>query len=180
MEGKLLDNIFGVFELDLPKDLGQMEDYIKFILPKIKPWGSSLNDENLWQSGRWMEIQGNDAWDKSFVHIFMPDGEYLIFDNGVLTRRAWRKIGNSLMLDEIKNTILYDVEYINDNFLILRQNGLDRYFVLGKESFVRKIKFDWLTAMDELYNVYRYNSKFSMWAMFLFILLIILFGWLYM
>lgn len=180
LNGKLLDNIFGLFELDLPRDLERMDDFLKFILPKVKEYSGSLKDTSLWQGGRWMEIQGNDAWDKSFIHIFMPDGEYLIFDNGVMTRRTWRVLGGSLLLDEGKSTILYDIDYVSDTFFILRQNGTNRFFVLGNEKFVRKIKFDWRTAMEELYNDYRHNSKFSLWVMFLILVLVLFFGYFYL
>ena len=179
LEGKFLDNIFGAFELDLPKELDKMEDFIKYILPKVKEYGGSLKNTNLWQGGRWLEIQGTDAWDKSFIHVFQPDGEYLIFDNGVMTKRSWRLLGGSLLLDEGKSTILYDVDFINDTFLILKQNGTNRYFVLGKEGFVRKIKFDWRVAMDELYNLYRHQSKFSLWVMILIAFIILFFGYFY-
>jgi hypothetical protein len=179
LDGKFLDNIFGVFELDLPRDLEKMEDYLKFILPKVKEYSGKLKDAQLWQNNRWLEIQGTDAWDKSFIHIFMPDGEYLIFDNGVMTKRAWRFLDGSLLLDESRSTILYDVDYVSDTFMILRQNGTGRYFVLGKEKFVRKIKFDWRQAMEELYNDYRHNSKFSLWVLFIIAFVILFFGYFY-
>ncbi|MBL7816949.1 MAG: hypothetical protein JNL70_18140 [Saprospiraceae bacterium] len=179
MEGKFLDNIFSTFELDLPH-LDSMEAYIAFILPKVKEYGGSFKNTNLWQGARWMEIQGTDAWDKSFIHIFMPENEYLIFDNGVMSKRSWRILGNSLLIDEGRATILYEVDYIDSNFFILRQNGTNRYFVLGKEGFVRKIKQDWRVAMEELYNEYRNNSKFSLWVMVLILALVLILGYFYM
>jgi hypothetical protein len=179
VEGRFLDNIFGAFELDLPRDMERMDDYLKFILPKVKEYSGSIKDINLWQGGRWLEIQGTDAWDKSYIHIFMPEGEYLIFDNGIMSKRGWRLLGSSLLLEEGRNIVMYDVEYISDTFLVLRQNSTSRFFVLGKESFVRKIKFDWRAAMEELYNDYRHNSKFSLWVMFIIAILIIFVGYFY-
>ncbi len=179
LEGRFLDNLFGAFELDLPRDLERMEDYIKFILPKVKEYGGSIKDKKLWEGKRWLEIQGTDAWDKSFIHIFNPEGEYLIFDNGVMTARKWRLLDSSLLLDEGRSVIMYDVDYISDTFLILRQNSTNRYFVLGKEGFVRKIKFNWRDAMEELYNDYRHNSKFSLWVMFIIAFIILFIGYFY-
>lgn len=179
MEGKFLDNLFNAFELDLPDNLEKMEDYIKYIVPKVSPWGGNFKDLSLWQGPRFLEINGTDAWDKSFIHIFQPNGEHLIFDNGVMTKRAWSILGPSLLLQEGGLTIMYDIIYINDTFFILKQNSTNKYFVLGREGFVRKIKFDWRVAMEELYNVYRNQSKFSFWVMVIIGLLVLLFGWVY-
>ena len=179
MEGRFLDNIFNAFELDLPRDIDTMENALKFILPKIKPWGGSIKDTSLWLGPRFLEIHGTDAWDKSFIHIFQETGEHLIFDTGVMTKRNWNVLGPSLLLEEGGRTIMYDVEYINETFIILKQNSTNRYFVLGSESFVRKINFNWRDAMEELYNVYRHNSRFSMWIMLIIALVVLFFGYIY-
>ncbi len=180
MEGKFLDNITSTFELELPRDLQTMEEYVKFIIPRIRSWSHKIEEVKLWQECRWMEIQGTEAWDKSFVHIFMPDGEYLVFDNGIMTKRSWRYVGGALVLDEGRNSILYDIDFMNDIFLVLRQHGTNRYFVLGNEQFVKKIKYDWYNAMEELYNVYRHNSRFSLWVIVLVFLLAMFLGYVYM
>ena len=180
LEGKFLDNITSTFELELPSNLETMEQYIQFIVPRIKYWSGKIEDTTLWQERRWMEIQGIEKWDKSFVHFFMPDGEYLIFDNGVMTKRSWRYVGGSLVLDEGSKTILYEIDFINDMFLIFRQHGTNRYFVLGDEKFVKKINFDWYNAMEELYNVYRHNSRFSLWLIVLIFFIVMFLGYFYM
>ncbi len=179
MEGKFLDNIFNAFELDLPEELDKMEDFIKYIVPKVRPWAGNLRDTSLWQGPRFLEINGTDAWDKSFIHIFQPTGEHLIFDNGVMTKRSWNILGPSLLLEESGRTIMFDVEFVNETFLILKQNSTNRYFVLGREGFVRKVKFDWRACMEELYNVYRNQSKFSLWVMVIIAFFILFFGWVY-
>ena len=180
LEGKFFDNITSTFELELPRDLQTMEEYVKFIVPRVKSWSGKIEETKLWQECRWMEIQGTEAWDKSFIHIFMPDGEYLVFDNGVMTKRSWRLVGEALVLDEGRSTILYDIDFISDTFLILRQHGTNRYFVLGDEKFVTKINFDWYNAMEELYNVYRHNSRFSLWLFVLIFFVVMFLAYFYM
>lgn len=180
LEGKFLDNITSTFELELPQDLQTMEQYINYIVPRVKYWSGKIENTKLWQERRWMEIQGTEAWDKSFIHIFMPDGEYLIFDNGVMTKRSWRYLSGALVLDEGRSTILYDIDFINDTFLILKQHGTNRYFVLGDEKFVKKVNYDWYNAMEELYNIYRHNSKFSMWVFVLIFFLVMFLAYFYM
>ena len=180
LEGKFLDNITSIFELELPRDFETMEEYLDFIIPRVKNWSRPLDETKLWLECRWMEIQGKEAWDKSFIHIFMTNGEYLLFDNGVMTKRSWRLVGEAFVLDEGKSTILYDIEFLNDMFLILKQHGTSRYFVLGDEKFVKKIKYDWYNAMEELYNVYRNNSRFSLWVFVLIFIVIMFAAYFYM
>ena len=95
MESKLLDKVTGAFELDLPSDLQTMPQFIEFIVPKVQPWSEDLREEKFYVGKRWVEIQDRDAWDKSFIHIFMDGGEYLFSDNGILTRKTWRYLAES-------------------------------------------------------------------------------------
>lgn len=182
LEGKFLDKITSTFELELPRDYQTMEQYLDFILPRIENWSNPIEETTLWQECRWMEIQGTEAWDKSFIHIFMPDGEYLVFDNGVMTKRSWRLVGGAFVLDEGRNTILYDIKFMNDTFLVLKQHGTNtkNYFVLGDEKFVNKINYDWYNAMEELYNVYRHSSRFSLWLFVLIFFVIMFLAYFYM
>ena len=175
-----MDNITSTFELELPRHFQTMPEYLDYILPKVEAWSRPIEETKLWQECRWMEIQGTEAWDKSFIHIFMPDGEYLIFDNGVMTKRSWRMVGGAFVLDEGRSTILYDIKFMSDTFLILSQHGTNRYFVLGDEKFVAKINYDWYNAIEELYNVYRNNSRFSLWIFVLIFLIVMFVGYFYM
>jgi hypothetical protein len=188
VEGRFLDKVFGAFELDLPRETETMDAALKFILPRVQPWSEDLRETKFWLGKRWLEIpnvrdnrfeEGTDAWAKRFINIFMDGNEHLVIDNGVVAKKVWRVLGNALILDEGKNTILYDLQFLNDTFMVLKQNGTDRYFVLGAEKFVEKIKFDWRPAMEELFNVYRNNSKFSLWVMALITLVVLFLVYLY-
>ncbi len=180
MEGNFFDRLTSTFELELPRDLQTLEEYVEFIIPRIESWSGKIDDTKLWQERRWMEIQGKEAWDKSFIHIFMPDGEYLVFDNGIMTKRSWRLVSGALVLDEGRSTILYDIKFLSDTFLVLQQHGTKHVFVLGDEKFVTKINFDWYNAMEELYNVYRHNSRFSLWLIVLVFFVVMFLAYFYM
>ena len=88
--------------------------------------------------------------------------------------------GDAFVLDEGRSTILYDIEFLNDMFLVLKQHGTSRYFVLGDEKFVKKINYDWYNAMEELYNIYRHNSRFSLWVFVLIFIVIMFAAYFYM
>jgi hypothetical protein len=176
MEGKFLDRFSSVFELDLPPNLQTMKDYIEFIVPKVQAWSEDLRETQFWLNKSWLEIHDNDAWDRTFIHIFMPDGEHFMSDNGVVNRSNWQTLpkSNSLILNQGRETILYDLVFLNSDLLILKQNGTSRYFVLGAERFVKgRIKHDWRAAMEALYNIYRENSKFSVYVFGLIAVIII-------
>jgi hypothetical protein len=172
MEGRLLDRVTSVFELDLPPHLQTMREYIEHIVPQVQQWSEDLRETQFWHNKRWHEIHDSDAWDRAFIHMFMPDGEHLVSDNGKVSQTAWRFLpnSNSLILSHNRDTIMYDLVFLNGDMMILRRNGTADYFVLGEERFVKKIKNDWRTAMEALFNIYRENSRFS-----LYIILLILF-----
>ena len=142
MEGNFFDRLTSTFELELPRDLQTLEEYVEFIIPRIESWSGKIDDTKLWQECRWMEIQGTEAWDKSFIHIFMPDGEYLVFDNGIMTKRSWRLVSGALVLDEGRSTILYDIKFLSDTFLVLQQHGTKHFFVLGRKERIAGEKRD--------------------------------------
>ena len=43
----------------------------------------------------------------------------------------------------------------------------------GTEKMLNKKKLDWRGAMEELYNIYRETSKFSVWVMALLAIIVI-------
>jgi hypothetical protein len=43
------------------------------------------------------------------------------------------------------------------------RKGRQKYFVYADEAMLNKKKLDWRAAMEELYNIYRNNSKFGIW-----------------
>ena len=169
MYSRLLDRVTGVFELDLPKSLESLDDYVDFIVPKIQPWTEDLSNEDTYLNRRWLEIRDTDTYHEKVLHIFMPGGEYLISIDGDITKGTWKVLSgsNALILDYGGKSQLFDLEFLNDDFFILGKNGDQsrkgkaQYNVFADEELVELKNLDWRNTMEEMYNIYRNSSSFS-------------------
>jgi hypothetical protein len=178
-------NIFGeigrAINPDLPKDLGDMDSHLAFILPKISPYGEDLREENFWLSKRWKEVRDDEGFHEAILHIFNNGGEYLLSLDGNVVKGTWKRLekDNTLILEISGKSELFDLKFLNPDFMILSKHGDQsrlgkrRYFCLAHES-ASKVKgkeLDWRNIMEKLFNVWRENSL-SIWAWLVFILLL--------
>jgi hypothetical protein len=177
LEGNFLNKITSSFELDLPSDLENMPQHIEFIVPRIQAWSEDLWEEEFYIGKRWKEIRDTDTYHEQVLHLFMPGGEYMVSVDGDLTKGGWRylKDSNTFIVDYGGKSQLFDLVFLNHDFFILKKHGdqlrrgRDMYYVYGNERSVGKL--DWRNAMEELYNIYRKNSKFTIYIV-LFIVIV--------
>jgi hypothetical protein len=182
MEGKFLDSIFNSFENNLPTNLESLEQYVKFILPKVKPWSGTLQNDTLYLGKRWKELRDTDTYHETVLHIFMPGGEYLVVIDGDISKGAWRFISENktFIVDYGGRSQLFDLAFLNNDFFILQKHGdqerkgKQKYFVYAAEDLLEKKKLDWRSAMELLYNVYRESSDFSRWVGILIMIIVVL------
>jgi hypothetical protein len=180
LESKIWDNISSLFELDLPEDLENLEQYIEYIVPRIQSWSEDLWEEKFYVGKRWKEIRDTDTYHEVVLHIFMPEGEYLISIDGDITNGKWRylKDSNTLIVEYGGKSNLFDLTFLNDDFFILKKHGdqarkgKQKYFVYGNERTTDKLT--WQNAMEKLYNIYRTNSRFSFLLLIMAILIVII------
>ena len=163
---------------DLPKDLGDMDSHLEFILPKVIPYGEDLQEEHFWLSKRWKELRDDEGFHESILHIFNEGGEYMLSLDGNLVKGSWKRLNkdNTLILEISGKSELFDLRFMNAEFMILTKHGdqtrkgLRRYFCLVYEpaSKAKGGDLDWRNVMEKLFNVWRENSL-SVWAWFVFI-----------
>lgn len=165
----------------MPKDLGSMDQHLDYILPKVVPYGEDLRELHFWQSKRWKEIREEEGFHEAILHIFHPGGEYMLAIDGNLMKGTWRQLSdfNSLVMEMGGKGELFDVRFLDNDFLILTKHGDQarkgqrRYFLLVNEKSTRQggKELDWRNIMEKLYDVWRRNSL-SIWAWLLFIIII--------
>lgn len=178
---QISNDISRVFSPPLPKELGSFDDHLDFILPKVMPYGEDLREEHFWLSKRWQEIREDEGFHEALLHIFNPGGEYMLSVDGNIIKGGWRRLAqdNSLIIDMGGRTELFDVIYLNGDFLIMSKHGDQarkgqrKYFMLVRENAIRSRDGmpDWRNMMEALFNVWRENSL-SLWAWFIFIVII--------
>ena len=175
MEGKFLDKISSSFELDLPSDLETLEQYVEFIVPRIQTWSEDLWEEKFYVGKRWKEIRDTDTYHETVLHMFMPfdekaeGNEYMVSIDGDVTKGTWKylKDSNTFIVEYGGKSSLFDLVFLNGDFFILKKHGdqarkgKQKYFVYGNEKSTSKL--EWRNAMEKLYNIYRENSRFSIW-----------------
>jgi hypothetical protein len=174
-------DISRIFSPPLPKDLGSFDDHLDYILPKIIPYGEDLREGVFWLSMRWQEIREDEGFHEALLHIFNPGGEYLLVVDGNIIKGSWRQLNdnNSMIIELGGKSELFDLRYLNSNFMVLSKHGDQarkgqrKYFLLAREGAVKGAHgtLDWRNVMESMYNVWRENSL-SLWAWFIFILII--------
>lgn len=170
MENKLTENISRTFELPLP-DAATMDQQLDQIIPKVRPWGEDLYEQQYYLETRWLEIRDDDEFHESVLHIFRDEGEYMISIDGNITQGIWKILSKSntfiiekMVGDAVITSELYDLAFLNKDFFILRKHGDQKrkggkkYFVLANERSVRGL--EWRDVMELLYNQYRNNSTY--------------------
>ena len=177
------NDISKVLSPSLPSDLGTFDDHLDFIIPKVAAYGEDLHETSFWLSKRWREVRDDEAFHEVFLHIFNPGGEYLMVVDGNIFKGSWKQLNdsNSLIIEISGRSELFELRYLNNDFLILSKHGdqarkgLRRYFMLIREGVASGPHgdLDWRNAMESMFNVWRENSL-SLWAWFIFILIIAL------
>lgn len=170
MENKLTENISRTFELPLP-DAATMDQQLDQIIPRVRPWGEDLYEQQYYLETRWLEIRDDDEFHESVLNIFRDEGEYMISIDGNITQGIWKILSKSntfiiekMVGDAVITSELYDLAFLNKDFFILRKHGDQKrkggkkYFVLANERSVRGL--EWRDVMELLYNQYRNNSTY--------------------
>jgi hypothetical protein len=174
IENKLLEKVTRSLSLDLPvRDT--MDEYLDMIIPLVQPWGEDLYEEEYYLDTRWLEVRDDDTFHESVLHIFREEGEYLHSIDGNIHKGEWRKLDNSNTFiieqkagDAVVKSELYDLAFLNKEFFILRKHGdqqrkgFSKYFVMGRESYINNL--EWRDVMELLFNRYRNNSRWIIFA----------------
>ncbi len=179
-------DISRAFSPELPPELGNMDEHLDFIIPQVVQYGEDLREEHFWLTKRWKEVRDEDGFHEAILHIFNPGGEYLLSLDGNLIKGSWRQLGgyNSLIIEIGGRSELFDLRFLNLDFIILTKHGdqgrknLRRYFFLVHESASKGNgrELEWRQLMEKLFNTWRENSlSIGSWVLFILLLGVILY-----
>jgi len=163
----LISNLGQAFRTDLP-DLGSMDEYLDWMIPKIRPRSEDLHEEEHFTGRAWMEFRDTDKFHDSVLHFFNPGGEYLISVNGDVSAGHWRILEqpNKFLLEHKERDSeaeLFDLAYMDRSFFILKKHGdhlhsnRAKYFVLAHEPLAKRL--EWIDLMELMYDTYRSNNQ---------------------
>lgn len=204
MQNNLLLGYFNkIFRIDLPyRD--SLDEYIDYILPKIKSLSQNLQQDDLFQEGRyWLEIRDTDEAHETLLHSFSPtespeptpDGgqanTYLYAVDGYISKGSWARMGSkTLFINGLKHE-MYDLQFLNINFMILKKHGNHKgakYLFLADENLISQqydwydalgrrrdqVQLEWRDVVELLFDIYRYNVFFVASAIGIVLFLILL------
>ncbi len=171
---------------ELPSDLGTMDQHLDFILPKVIPYGEDLREGEFWLGKRWKEVRDDEGFHEAILHIFNAGGEYLLSLDGNVLKGTWKQLGtsNSLILELAGKSELFDLRFLNADFLVLTKHGDQvrkgqrKYFFLVHEPATRGSggELDWRSLMEKMFNIWRENSiGFGSWLLLAVVISVILY-----
>ena len=179
----ILGYITRIFRLDLP-ELETMEEYLDFILTKVGKLSTNLNNSEVFTEGKyWMEIRDEDEAHETILHMFAPpedeggSSKYMYSIDGNMLEGSWSLMGGGTILINALNHELFDLVFLNPDFLILQKHGNHggaKYLLLASEEKVSKqyewydvlgrrrdqVKLEWRDIMELLFDIHRYNQVF--------------------
>ncbi len=169
-------------------EYANMDDFLDDLIPQIRHWSEDLEEREYYTGDfPWREIRDEDDFEESVLYFFKDENEFLYSINGNVQSGHWRHLQSNKLLIEKNlaqhtNSELYNLQYMNDEFMILekpgdqRSLGKSKYLVLGREHKVRDI--DWKSAMNRLAEKHKKGfGTILMVVAAISILLVIYFSW---
>ena len=178
MEERLLDKIAEPFNLQLP-EYESLEEMIDGILPAVTQFSEPnvLPEDSPLYTLNWVKMTDKPGATQVELYNFQDygRGEIRVVTDGVVSAMAYEVeesgqriiVGQSVMRD----SFLYELAFIDEDFLILRRHGnaanmTHRYLFFCREAIGTRLT--WNEALERLVDKYR-NSQFPLLAVGLFI-----------
>ena len=127
VEIKAIDSLFRSFSVELPA-FQKMDQYLDFILPKVRPWSEDLYEQQYYLNTRWLEIRDDNQFHEAILHIFQEEGAYMRSVDGNISQGTWQLLprSNTLILnrvveDTVVQSELFDLAFLNSDFFVLKK-----------------------------------------------------------
>lgn len=119
-----------------------MKYYLKDILPRLKKYSASLDQQAFLVDKPWVVSDNGDKFEKL---IFKRDGSVILSTYGDVTIGKWEYLveAQSLLIDYGGKKKLYKHQYLDEAVLALKIDGPDRgdesYYLLANENVVQNL-----------------------------------------
>jgi hypothetical protein len=172
--------IYNTLRTDLPHR-NTIEEYLEYILPKVKRFSEDLHEIEFYIEKQWAEVDDDVLITEKLVHIFKPEQEpgeikvkdedqgspYLLSKDGDIVKGKWSYIrSGGFIIKVLQQYELYDLAFLGDDFFVLKKKRSDgagsKYLFLVNEKLADN--HDWRELMELLFDIYRYNLAYLlMW-----------------
>lgn len=165
VENRMLDTVNRLWSVELPY-CRSLQEYLVEIVPLVRPWSEDLREKEFYVSEDgskpWLEITDSAHAQEAVLHYFERNGEYIRVVEGHVTNGHWRHFSgsNKIVIDHGGQRIMYELQYLDDNFFILRQYGYNErspWLFFGHEPRVRGLP--WRDCVELLFDTYRRRAR---------------------
>ena len=119
-----------------------MLPFVKNLLPRLKQYSKSLDQSSIFIDKPWIMIDEN--LDQHH-YVFHKDGRLIMSLNGAVQIGTWEYLAgsNSLLIDRVKDKILLNQEFVQDDLMFLRKDGHgDTFFVLMNKNVIPDLNYE--------------------------------------
>ena len=150
--------------------LSSLDDTLDALLPHVRPYSEDVREFWFWQDKSWLEFSDAD-FTEQIIHVFKrkkssnkevdEEGNawkvYERVEKGDAEFGEWKEFLNYNRIEvKFRGGIqVYDVDFINDDFMVLRKlghqvkEGKRKYIALGHE--ITTSKYTWAKYCEDLY-----------------------------
>ena len=172
------DDLEREFEVEMPEP-ETLDGHLDDVLPMLRGIGEDLSEDKH-QGIRWLEIREELNFHEAVLHIFQDGGEYLKSTDGNISTGIWSTLDhkNTLILDIGMQHELFDLQYLDDDFMILKKHGNQarrgkrKYVLFVREAVARNL--EWREIVELLHNKYDATNNTIYYVMVVIVILIIL------
>ncbi len=109
-----------------------MKKFTRDIFPMLLRFSKRIDEVTCLTRQNWIHV--NDMDNSKIVWIFRGNHELLISHNGAVSRGHWDLLNRDSLLVDIDNTsTLYRQGFVDDNFLVLKVDGIEQYLFFASE-----------------------------------------------
>ncbi|MEM9930298.1 MAG: hypothetical protein AAF840_10800, partial [Bacteroidota bacterium] len=170
MEDRLLDKIAEPFNLNLP-EYESMEVMIDSLLPVVSRFSenSLLEEEAPMYTRDWIKMTDEPGRKVYSLHTFIPgSGEVRIANDGKMDALSFKVLTKRRMIlgqSVHRDAFLYELAFMDNDFLILKRHGNTNNFDKKYLFWCREAigtRLEWNEALEQMADKYR-NNEFPWW-----------------
>jgi hypothetical protein len=173
----MLDKVAQPFNVELPEAQG-LDEMVKLIMKDIRKHSEDFREMEYYVGTNWLEVRDDEEFHEKILHIFNPEGEYIVSTDGNIECGEWRLLNGKLVFGPSScDGEVYDLVFLDNDFFILQKHGnyrnrRRRYMVFVREPLA--LKLEWHEAMEYLFDKYRNSNGFLITVVVILVLIIAL------
>lgn len=171
----MLDKVAKPFNVELPEAEG-LDDMIIKVIGNVRQHSEDFREQEYYVGTNWLEVRDDEDFHQRILHIFNPEGEYIVSTDGNIECGEWRLLNGKFVFGPSScDGEVYDLVFLDSDFFIIQKHGNYRNRRRRFTVFVREplaLRLEWNEAMEYLFDKYRNSNGFMITVVILVVLII--------